>query len=85
MKFFKGGDFYNLLMSQQTLSEKVIQFYAANLALAIDYLHTNNIIHRDLKPENILLDELGYLILTDYGVSASFSKKRNSFVGTRLY
>ena len=34
-------------------------FYAAEIVLAVEYLHSINIVFRDIKPENILLDELG--------------------------
>lgn len=38
------------------------KFYAANIVLAMEYLHyTQSIIHRDLKPQNILVDEHFYL------------------------
>ena len=30
-------------------SEKLVQFYAAEVTLAIEHLHSMNIIHRDLK------------------------------------
>ena len=44
-------------------------FYAAQIFLAIEYLHSHNIIYRDLKPENVLIDTLGYIRITDFGLS----------------
>lgn len=54
----------------------LIEFYAACIIIALEYLHFNNIIHRDLKPENLLIDDTGYLRLTDFGI-ARYLKENN--------
>jgi len=46
-------------------------FYACEIVLALEYLHSHNIVYRDLKPENLLLDKDGHLKITDFG----FAKK----------
>uniref|UniRef100_A0A1B0CZU2 Protein kinase domain-containing protein n=1 Tax=Phlebotomus papatasi TaxID=29031 RepID=A0A1B0CZU2_PHLPP len=38
-------------------TEEDVKFYLAELALALNHLHSIGIIYRDLKPENILLDQ----------------------------
>ena len=43
--------------------------YAAEIILALGYLHEKGIIYRDLKPENILIGSDGHIKLTDFGLS----------------
>lgn len=50
-------------------SEEVASFYAAQLVLALEHLHSLGIIYRDLKPENIMLNSRGDVVLTDFGLS----------------
>jgi serine/threonine protein kinase len=56
MPFVKGGELYKIFKNEKMLKEKVVKFYAAQICMAIGYLHSKNIMHRDLKLENILVD-----------------------------
>lgn len=63
------------------------KFYAAEIILALEYLHNMGVVYRDLKPENILMDGEGHICLTDFGMAKLLAKggKTNSFVGTPEY
>uniref|UniRef100_A0A452IZ35 Ribosomal protein S6 kinase n=1 Tax=Gopherus agassizii TaxID=38772 RepID=A0A452IZ35_9SAUR len=88
LDFLRGGDLFTRLSKEVMFTEEDVKFYLAELALALDHLHSLGIIYRDLKPENILLDEEGHIKLTDFGLSKEsidHEKKAYSFCGTVEY
>jgi hypothetical protein len=52
---------------EEKLSEERVRFYAAEIVLALSYLHQMGLIYRDLKPNNILLNQDGHIQLVDLG------------------
>uniref|UniRef100_A0A8D2N8C4 Ribosomal protein S6 kinase n=1 Tax=Zonotrichia albicollis TaxID=44394 RepID=A0A8D2N8C4_ZONAL len=88
LDFLRGGDVFTRLSKEVMFTEEDVKFYLAELALALDHLHSLGIVYRDLKPENILLDEAGHIKLTDFGLSKESvdqEKKAYSFCGTVEY
>ncbi|XP_064413318.1 ribosomal protein S6 kinase alpha-3 isoform X2 [Latimeria chalumnae] len=88
LDFLRGGDLFTRLSKEVMFTEEDVKFYLAELALALDHLHSLGIIYRDLKPENILLDEDGHIKLTDFGLSKEsidHERKAYSFCGTVEY
>lgn len=71
-----GGDLRFHLDRAGAMAEEVVRFYVAEIAMAIDYLHSKRIVHRDLKPDNILLDERGHAHITDFNIAVHFSERR---------
>ncbi|KAL1131536.1 hypothetical protein AAG570_011153, partial [Ranatra chinensis] len=87
LDFLRGGDLFSRLSKELMFTEEDVKFYLAELALALDHLHSLGIIYRDLKPENILLDTEGHISLTDFGLSKQplDDQKAYSFCGTVEY
>ena len=75
MDFAQGGDFFALLRRFGRLREHAARVYVAEVALALDHLHTHGVIYRDLKPENVLLDADGHAVLADFGLSRWFEDR----------
>jgi len=82
-----GGDLRFHLERAGPMREDVVRFYVAELALALDALHSRRIIHRDLKPDNVLLDENGHAHLTDFNIAVYYhpSKPLVSIAGSMAY
>ena len=89
MDFIQGGELFRHLSEMRRFPESKVKFYAAQIALALGYLHDSNIIYRDLKPDNILLDQDGYIMLADFGLAKIIDQQdtedSNSFCGTPEY
>ncbi|THU73123.1 hypothetical protein C4D60_Mb04t19480 [Musa balbisiana] len=66
-----GGDLQSLLSRRRgnRLPPAAARFYAAEVLLALEYLHALGFVYRDLKPENILLRADGHVMLSDFDLS----------------
>ncbi|CAL8087049.1 unnamed protein product [Calicophoron daubneyi] len=72
LTIMNGGDlkFHIQNMTNATgLGENRSRFYAAEIALGLEYLHSKRIVYRDLKPENILIDDQGHVRISDLGLA----------------
>jgi protein-serine/threonine kinase len=63
-----GGDLHSLLRKQPAnrLPLQAVRFFAAEVLVALEYLHALGVVYRDLKPENVLLREDGHIMLSDF-------------------
>ncbi|XP_038229977.1 citron Rho-interacting kinase isoform X4 [Dermochelys coriacea] len=83
MEYQPGGDLLSLLNRyEDQLDESMVQFYLAELVLAIHSVHQMGYVHRDIKPENVLIDRLGHIKLVDFGSAAKMTG--NKTVNARL-
>ena len=85
LDYMGGGELFFWLKKEKRFSEPRCRLYAAEIALALEALHSTNIVYRDLKPENILLDSVGHLRLTDFGLAKSGVNSYDERCGTKTF
>ena len=61
------------------------EFIIACILLGLEHLHDHGFIHRDLKPDNLLVGRDGYITLSDFGISKSYSLSCTDGSGTPAY
>jgi protein-serine/threonine kinase len=69
LEYAAGGELYNRLLAKKRLPLNVVKFYIAEIALALQFLHSQGIAYRDLKPDNVVIDDTGHVLLCDFGLS----------------
>ena len=67
MEYFRGGDLRRRMRAGIVPAEALR--LAAQLARALQVVHTAGVLHRDLKPGNVMLREDGSLALIDFGLA----------------
>ncbi|GLD96357.1 hypothetical protein PINS_up005040 [Pythium insidiosum] len=71
LQYCAGGELFSFLRRREDhcIPENYARFYAAEVLVALEYLHMLGIIYRDLKPENILIHESGHIVLSDFDLA----------------
>jgi RAC serine/threonine-protein kinase len=87
MDYVRGGELYQHLKKFKFFEPQRVRLFAAEILLALSYLHDMHFVYRDLKPENLLLDEEGHIRLTDFGLAKKMGKAdlAKTFCGTPEY
>lgn len=85
LPFVTGGEMFSHLRRMGKFEESLARFYAAQVVLALEYLHHCGLVYRDLKPENILIEKNGYLKIADLGFCKLVDGRTWTLCGTPEY
>ena len=90
-EFLPGGDLSQWIATREErrLTELQSQFYAMQVIMAMEHMHTRGIVHREIKADNIVLTKDGYIKLIDLGfakyIGVDRSKRTYTGLGTPEY
>lgn len=76
-----AADLRTQICKFKSFDEVHVKLWIAELACAIEYLHSHNIVHRDVKPENILVSAEGHVKLADFNIAREITKDRPVLYG----
>ncbi|CAK5034432.1 unnamed protein product [Meloidogyne enterolobii] len=88
MEYASGGELYDYVSKNGSLSEQEARRIFRQITSAVLYCHKNKVAHRDLKLENILLDSNNNAKIADFGLSNYFGQRNkllSTFCGSPLY
>lgn len=87
MEYVEGGELFKVIQKMGHLDASMAKFYAAQIILVFEYLHSKNFVYRDLKPENVLVHTSGYLKVSDFGFLKTVKPSERTFTicGTPEY
>ncbi|XP_055697118.1 serine/threonine-protein kinase ULK3-like [Phlebotomus papatasi] len=89
MEFCNSGSLSSFIKRRNVLPETTCRFFLRQLALALEYMRSNNVSHFDLKPQNLLLSKTPLVLLkvADFGFAQhlEWGQENTTIKGSPLY
>jgi len=90
MEYIEGRDLRTLIHEKKTFPQDEAVETVVQVCRALEAAHAVGVIHRDLKPQNIMRDNLGRVVVMDFGLARSLESddgmtQTGAVVGTMEY
>ena len=85
-EYIACGEMFDLLKERYVITDQETAFYAAQVILTLQFLHSKEVVYRDLKPENLMLCKNGFIKFIDFGLGKKLKDRRTyTLCGTPQY
>ena len=81
----EGGYLFNHLNKKKIFDEETTKFYSSQIAILINYFHTNQINYMGFSPENFILDSYGYIKYLNGEIDSILAQENNILVLNKPY
>ncbi len=88
LKYIESRTLRDLILYREPLLTDNVMVFIKQLALVIQYVHSQGYLHLDIKPENLLVQPNGQMVLIDFDLALPrkrFFKKIKEIPGTTSY
>jgi len=84
MELVKGASLYQLIHEEKNVPSTKHRFqWMKDIAMGMEYLHSNNVLHGDLKSQNVLINSINQAAkLIDFGGIHLINRKKSDPIGT---
>lgn len=67
-ELFNGGELFFHLKLHSKFEESVVKIWAAEMVVALEFMHSKNILLRGIKPTDLVLDKDGHIYFVDFNL-----------------
>lgn len=88
MDFLEGETLQELIDKEEKLSLDLAMNFGAQIARALQHIHSNGLVHRDIKPSNVFITPKNVAKVIDFGIARLLNAEQDytyGSVGSPIY